>query len=256
MPAVVETDAGLFVVKFRGAGQGPRALIAELIVGGLAVELGLPVPELAVVDVPEGLAADERDPEIRELVAWSVGANVGLRYLDGAFNFDPGAAGEYIDAELAAAVVWLDGLTTNPDRTPRNPNLLIHERRPWLIDHGAALYAHHAWERVDEARTRTSFPMVRDHVLLLTAAEMEKADERLSARLAGGAVERVLSAVPDELLMDEHARGAFTSAAEARARYVSYLQRRLDPPRPFVAEAVRAHAAKQAEPPRRLQARR
>ncbi|MGD2067153.1 MAG: aminotransferase class I and II [Gemmatimonadota bacterium] len=256
LPAVVDTEDGLFVLKFRGAGQGPRALIAELVVGLLALELGLPVPDLARIEVPEGLAADEGDPEIRELVEGSVGANVGLRYLDGAFNYDPRAAGDFVDPALAAAVVWLDAYTTNPDRTPRNPNLLIHERRPWLIDHGSALYAHHAWDGVDDARTRTPFPLIRDHVLLLRADGIAGADERAASALDAAAIARVTESLPDELLMDPLARGSFASADEARERYARYLLRRVEPPRAFVAEAERARDQKRAEKPRRLDARR
>jgi hypothetical protein len=256
LPAVVDTDGGLFVAKFRAAGQGPRALIAEVVVGLLAVELGLPVPEIAEIVVPHGLAADQRDPEIRELVEGSAGSNIGLRYLDGAFNFDARAAGEFISAELAAAIVWLDAYTTNPDRTARNPNLLIWDRRPWLIDHGSALYAHHAWDSTDDERTRTSFPLIRNHVLLLHAADLAHADERLGAQLEGDTVARVVAGVPDDLLMDPLARGAFGSAGEARDRYRRYLVRRLEPPRAFVAEAARAQTERRAGKPRRLEARR
>lgn len=256
LPAVVDTEGGMFVVKFRGAGQGPRALVAEIVVAGLAAALDLPVPEMALVEVPEDLAAQERDPEIRELVDASVGTNVGLRYLDGAFNFDPNAAGDCIDEALASAVVWLDAFTTNPDRTPRNPNLLIWERRPWLIDHGSALYAHHAWDRVDDARTRTPFPLIRDHVLLPRAGALPEADARMSARLPEPALLRVLSAVPDELLMHPLARGSFGSADEARQRYVDYLARRLEGPRAFAAEASRAREARMAQKPLRLGVRR
>jgi hypothetical protein len=256
LPAVVETEGGLFVAKFRGSGQGPRALIAEVVVGLLAGELGLPVPEIAEIVVPEGLAADQRDPEIRELVDRSVGANIGLRYLDGAFNFDARAAGEFVTPELAASIVWLDALTTNPDRTPRNPNLLIWDRRPWLIDHGSALYAHHAWESTDDERTRTAFGLIRNHVLLLHAADLAEADARLHARLEGDTVARVVSCVPEGLLMDPLTRGSFGSADEARDRYVRYLKRRLEGPRAFAVEAAKAQAERRSEPPRRLEVRR
>lgn len=256
LPAVVETEDGLYVVKFRGAGQGPRALIAELIVGGLARELGLPVPELALVEVPAPFGADEPDPEIRDLLVASHGMNVGLRYLDGAFNYDVGAAGDLLDPELAADVVWLDALTTNPDRTARNPNLLVWDRRPWLIDHGSALYAHHAWDTVDDARTRTPFPLIRDHVLLLAADDVTAADTRLAPRLTPGRLAEVLDAVPDSLLLDPLARGGFADGAAARGRYVRYLSERLEGPRAFVAEAERARAERRAAPRRRLGIRR
>src|SRR5215212_154607 len=160
LPAVVETEGGLFVVKFRGAGQGAKVLVAELVVGLLADALGFPVPELAVVQVPPPFGRSEPDPEIQDILRKSHGANVGLRYLDGAFNFDGMAAGELVSPRLASELVWFDALVTNPDRTHRNPNLLVWDRRPWLIDHGAALYAHHDWASVDDARTRSSFAMI------------------------------------------------------------------------------------------------
>lgn len=256
LPAVVETDDGLWVVKFRGAGQGPRALIAELVVGGLARALGLPVPDLARVDLPAPFGADEPDPEIRDLLSASYGVNVGIRYMDGAFNFDAGAAGDLVDPAFAAEVVWLDAFLTNPDRTARNPNLMIWNRRPWLIDHGSALYAHHAWASVDTARTRTPFPLIRDHVLLLAAGDLRAADERLAAMLDEATLTSVLDAVPDDLLMDPHARGPFGSAAEARDRYRTYLETRLGEPRAFVDEAVEAQDARRAVPFRRLEIRR
>src|SRR5687767_2572969 len=177
----------MFVVKFRGAGQGAKALIAELVVGALATALDLPAPELALIDVPEPFGRSEPDPEIRDLLRASHGINVGLRYLDGAFNFAPSAAAEMIGAPLASRIVWLDAFTTNPDRTHRNPNLLIWQRKPWLIDHGAGLYAHHDWPSVDEARTRTPFPMIRDHVLLDSASDIRGADTELVPRITEAA---------------------------------------------------------------------
>jgi hypothetical protein len=256
LPAVVETDDGLWVVKFRGAGQGPRALIAELITGLVAHELELAVPDLAIVDVPAGFGAEEPDPEIRDLLAASAGANVGLRYLDGAFNYDGRAAGELISSDFASRVVWLDAYLTNPDRTPRNPNLLVWQRRPWLIDHGSALYAHHAWESVDEARTRTSFPLIRDHVLLLAADDLGQADARAADVLTGERIAALLEQVPEALLLDPLARGAFRSGEEARSRYARYLGERIRGPREFVAEAARARATRRATLPRRLETRR
>ncbi len=256
LPAIVETSGGLFVVKFRGAGQGPRALIAELIFALVAQNLGLPVPDPAEVTIPDGFAADERDPEIRELVDASHGANVGLRYLDGAFNFDEFAAGDLISAELSAQIVWLDAYLTNPDRTARNPNLMIWNRRPWLIDHGSALYAHHNWSSVGEVRTRTPFPLIQDHVLLRRAGDIRATDLHLAAALSEDQIASALSHVPESLLMDPLARGPFNTAAEARDRYTRYLVERLRPPRLFVEEAVAAQERRRAEPPRRLKTRR
>lgn len=257
LPAVVDTDGGgLFVVKFRGAGQGPRALIAEVIVGLLAAELGLRVPELAAVTLESGFGAEEPDPEIRELLERSVGTNVGMRYLDGAFNFDARAAGEFVDADFATTLVWLDALVTNPDRTPRNPNLLVWNREPWPIDHGAALYFHHAWKGVDEKRTRAPFPMIRDHVLLSRAGDVAAADRSLAGRLTADRLAAVVDAVPDALLDDPLARGDFDSAAALRARYHEWLATRLREPRAFAEEAEAARLRKRTEKPERLEVRR
>lgn len=258
LPAVVETDGGLYVVKFRGAGQGPRALIAELVAGLVARELGLPVPDLAAVVLPNDFS-DERDAEIRDLVVASRGMNVGIRYLDGAFNYDERAAGDYLNADIAARIVWLDAFLTNPDRTARNPNLMIWDRRPWLIDHGSALYAHHNWGGVDEARTRAAFPMIREHVLLLRTDQADGTtgvDEEMAAILTADRLTDILNAVPEELLMDPLARGEFASADEARARYVRYLTDRLRSPRLFAEEIERARDARRSEIPQRLETRR
>ena len=258
LPAVVDTDqGGLFVVKFRGAGQGAKVLVAELIVGLLAQHLGLPVPELALVDVSDRFGRSEPDPEIQELLRRSHGTNVGARYLEGAFNFDGSAAGDLVSPELAARIVWLDAFTTNPDRTPHNPNLLVWQRRPWLIDHGAALYAHHDWGSVDDARTVTSFPLIRSHVLLATAGDLAAADAECAERLSPDVVSAVVEAVPDELYLDSAGGPAeFASADDARERYRTYLTRRLRAPRAFAAEAVAAQGQVRREPPRHLSARR
>ena len=257
LPAVVDTDrGGLFVVKFRGAGQGAKALIAELIVGRLAQALGLPVPELAIVELSAAFGRSEPDPEIQDILRGSHGVNVGLRYLDSAFNFDATAAGDLIPVDLATRLVWLDALVTNPDRTHRNPNLLVWQRRPWLIDHGGALYAHHDWAAVDEARTRASFPRIREHVLLDRAGDLAAVDTLLASRLDAQVIASVLAEVPDELLTDEVTGRDFATAAAARARYREYLLTRLRAPRDFVAEAVDARERLRREPPRPLSARR
>jgi hypothetical protein len=258
LPAVVDTDqGGLFVVKFRGAGQGAKVLVAELIVGGLARRLGLPTPELALVDLSPRFGRSEPDPEIQELLRKSHGTNVGLRYLDGAFNFDPSAAGMLVSPEMSARIVWLDAFTTNPDRTHRNPNLLVWHREPWLIDHGAAIYAHHDWDSVDDERTRTPFPLIRSHLLLAGAADLLEADAVSTALLAGDAIREVVSTVPDDLLVDAAAgAGDFASADEARARYERYLAVRLAGPRSFVDTAIAAQEQIRLEPPLHLKARR
>ena len=256
LPAIVDTDAGLFVVKFRGAGQGPKALIAELIVGLLAERLDLPVPELALIDIAPAFGRAEPDPEIQDILRGSHGINVGARYLDGAFNFDPYAAGEYISSSLASELVWFDAYLTNPDRTHRNPNIMIWQRKPWLIDHGAAIYAHHSWSTVDLERTRTPFPLIHDHVLLAPAEDIEGADRRLAGRLSTGVLREVLALVPDALLRDPLIAGEFPSAAAARDRYLEYLSARLAEPRDFVAEAVETRLRRLGEPLLRRQTRR
>ena len=257
LPAVVDTDGGgLYVVKFRGAGQGAKVLVAELVVGQLARAAGLPVPELACVEISERFGRSEPDPEIQDLLRRSHGVNVGMRYLDGAFNFDAGAAGDLVDAALAARVVWLDAFVTNPDRTARNPNLLVWQRRPWLIDHGAALYAQHDWASVDDARTRTPFPLVERHVLLDRAGDLVEADAAMTARLGPDVMRAVMAQVPDALLMDPVSGGDFPTADAARERYARYLGTRLEAPRAWVTEAVRAQERRRAAPPRRLEARR
>lgn len=258
LPAVVDTeDGGLYVVKFRGAGQGAKVLIAELIVGGLALALGLPTPDLALVDISTRFGRSEPDPEIQELLRRSHGTNVGLRYLEGAFNFDPSAAGELVSPELAAQTVWLDALTTNPDRTHRNPNLMIWQRRPWLIDHGAALYAHHDWSSVDDARTRSPFQLIRSHVLLAVAGDLAAADAASADRLSADAIAEVVATVPDDLLMDPVAgSGDFPSAEAARVRYARYLTERLAARSIWLAEATAAQEQLRIEAPQHLEARR
>ena len=256
LPAVVDTDDGLYVVKFRGAGQGVKVLVAELLVGALARAAGLPVPDLAIVDVDPAFGRGERDPEIQELLRKSHGPNVGMRYLDGAFNFDAAAAGELVDPALAARIVWLDAFLTNPDRTHRNPNLLVWQRAPWLIDHGAALYAHHDWEGVDDARARAPFALVRQHVLLARSVDLAAADAEMSARLTPDVVRAAIDALPAELLAGPFAAGDFAFADDARARYRRFRLARLEAPRAWVAAAVAAHEEASREPPRRVSARR
>lgn len=262
LPAVVDTDGGLFVVKFRGAGQGPKALVAEVIVALLARQLGLPTPDLALVNVHSAFGRSEADPEIQDLLRASHGTNIGLRYLDGAFNFALSVAGELVDPDFATRLVWLDAFVTNPDRTHRNPNLMVWERRPWLIDNGAALYAHHDWERVDRDRTRTPFPLIRDHVLLGSASKLEALDRALAEQLTTDVLRSIIASVPDDLLIDERIGDEGDTAsdgdapARARERYLAYLTERLEAPRDFVEEAVRARAALETDPKRRLEVRR
>jgi hypothetical protein len=222
LPAIVEADDdGLYVCKFRGAGQGAKALAAEIVAGELARALGLPVPELVLVELDPALAAAEPDPEIQDLIVASAGLNLGVDFLPGALPYTPT---EPPAAELAADVVWLDALITNVDRTPRNPNLLRWHRNLWLIDHGAALYAFHGADPL--ARARGAFPPIRDHVLLPAAASIIEADERLAARA------------------EPHAAGALVPPEWADgAEYAAFLAARLQAPRDFVAGAEEARVA-------------
>jgi len=250
LPAILETEGGgLFVTKFRGAGQGARALIAEIIVGGLAHALGLPVPEIALVAVDESFGRTERDPEIQDILKASLGVNVGLRYLPGAFNYDPVAAPD-VDPDLAAAIVWFDAFVTNIDRTPRNPNLMLWEDRLWMIDHGAALYFHHNWDALDEARTRSPFASVSDHVLLPFASDMAMADAELTERITDDLLGDVLALVPDVLLMDAPSGVAppFSTAAANRDAYLKYFRTRLEAPRLFADAAMQARDQRRGRP--------
>jgi len=237
LPAVVETEDGLYVVKFRGAGQGPRALVAELLVGVLASLLDLPVPALALVDLPAPFGRSEPDPEIQDLLRGSHGLNVGVRYLDGAFNFDCTAAGEVITPEFASKLVWLDALVTNPDRTHRNPNLLVWQRRPWLIDHGAALYVHHNWSSLTPEKVRGPFPLIASHVLLAQSDRLEEIDAEAAGALGEEVLPRVVEMIPDQLLTGPQYAGDVGPAGQ-RARYQDYLATRLRPPRDFVSAAA------------------
>jgi hypothetical protein len=238
LPGIVEgDDCGLYVAKFRGAGQGPKALVAELVAGELARAAGLRVPELVLLDVGAALGRNEPDPEIRDLLKGSVGVNLALDYLPGSVTFDPVADAPPSAAE-ASEIVWFDALVANVDRTPRNSNLLTWHRQLWLIDHGAALYFHHAWERAGAA-AESAFPAVKDHVLLPWAAEIAAAGERLAPRLARDLVEGVLAQVPDAWLSGEP---RFPSAEAHRAAYAEHLARRLAAARVFVEEAERARA--------------
>ena len=246
LPAVVDTDAGgLFVTKFRGAGQGARVLVAELIAGALAEHLGLRMPELALIDLDASFGRTERDPEIQDILKASTGLNVGLRYLDGAFAYDAVATAELIDADEAADIVWFDAFITNIDRTPRNPNLLVWEREVWLIDHGAALYFHHNWPGVDAERARAPFAPIKDHILLPVAGDLWAAHERLAPKLDEAVFESILAHVPDALLMDVPPghTPAFETADAHREAYATYFAERLRAADRFVATAVEAQAA-------------
>ena len=241
MPALVEGDDNrLWVVKLRGAGQGTRALIAEIVVGELARALDLPVPELAIVDLAAPLGRAEPDPEVRDLLLGSVGSNAGLAHLPAAVGFDR-AAREPVSGALASRIVALDAFATNVDRTPRNPNLLWSDAggKLWLIDHGAALYFHHDWNG-DTASAGRPFVLIRDHVLLPGADDLQSAGRELVARLDDATLARALAFVPDDwfVLSPE-----LSTPAAHRAAYLAWFQARRAATDVIIEEAVRARAS-------------
>ena len=237
MPAIVEADdEGMYVLKFRGAGQGPKALIAELVAGELARAAGLPVPEIVFIDVDVDLARTEPDPEIQDLIKRSAGLNLALDYLPGSVMFDPVVTSP--DAAMSAAVVWFDAFVTNVDRTARNTNMLMWHRELWLIDHGAALYFHHSWDNPME-RALDRFALIKDHVLLPFAGSIEAAAAKLSALLTPAVIRRCVDAIPDTWLVVD---SPFASPAQHRDAYVEYLLRRMQSPQAFAQEASRARA--------------
>jgi hypothetical protein len=238
LPAIVEADdSGLYVLKFHGAGQGPKVLVAELIVGELARAAGLPMPEIVLMELDPDLARTEPDPEIQQLIRASGGLNLALDYLPGSVTFDPLA--DRPDPALAAAIVWFDAYVTNIDRTARNANMLMWHDALWLIDHGAALYFHHGW-REGSDRSADAFPAIKDHILLRFAGDLRAADEKLAAKLTPAVIAGVVAAVPDIWLAEN---SPFETPARARAAYTEHLTRRLAAPRLFAEEAIRARDA-------------
>lgn len=235
LPAIVEADDdGTYVLKFRGAGQGPHALIAELISGEIARALGLLVPELVFAELEADLARTEPDPEIFALIRDSAGLNLALDYLPGSIMFDPSIVTPSPD--LASRIVWFDAFVSNVDRTVRNTNLLLWHRRLWLIDHGATLYFHHSpgWP-ADAERARDPFPLIREHVLLGGASLLHEVDAELAGRLTGDIIAGIVELIPQSWLGE----GDVEPQAK-REDYRHYLIERLAPPRRFVEEAVRA----------------
>ena len=234
MPAIAEADDGfLYVIKFRGAGQGPRALIAELIGGEIARLLGLKVPELVFASLDEAFGRTEADEEIQDLLKFSVGLNLGLHYLSGAITYDP--AVNTIDEELASKIVWLDALLMNMDRTCRNTNMLIWHKDLWLIDHGAALYFHHSWQNWVE-QSQKAFSLIKDHVLLPQATALEAVDKEFRLLLNSERIKSIVSLIPDEWLED----GFFSTKEEHRQAYISFLEMRLKSSEIFINEARNA----------------
>jgi hypothetical protein len=250
LPAVVEADDdGMYVLKFRGAGQGAKALIAEFVAGEIARAIGLPVPEIVFAELDAELARTEPDPEIQDLIRASEGLNLALDYLPGAVNFDPIA--DPLPEGFASRLVWFDAFVSNVDRTFRNTNLMIWHREPWLIDHGAALYFHHAWGG-PAADPGGRFALIREHVLLPKADAVEAVDAELAGRLAPSVLEGILGQVPDAWLAagsgGENAGQGGTEgveddhgAADARRQaYLDYFLARLAQRGNFISEVVRA----------------
>ena len=234
LPAIVEADdLGTYVLKFRGAGQGRKALVAELVAGEIARRLDLLVPEVVLAYLAPELGRSEPDPEIQDLLKRSPGLNLALDYLPGSLGFDPLV--EPPDSDLASRIVWFDALVTNVDRTPRNTNLLVWHNRLWLIDHGASLYFHHNWPATDgtalEATSQRPFAAARDHVLLPFAGTIPEADAALAPRLTPDVLRAVVDLIPDEWLANEP---GFGSPEEVRSAYVAYLSARLREPRTWV----------------------
>jgi hypothetical protein len=238
LPAVIEADdEGLYVVKFRGAGQGAKALVAELLAGEIARLAGLPVPEIAFVELPADLARTEPDAEISDLIRKSAGLNIGLDYLPGSVTFDPLV---FIpDADLASAIVWFDAFVCNVDRTARNVNMLIWHRRLWLIDHGAALYFQHAWKQ-GEMHAKSPFPLIKDHVLLKYAGALAEVDTEMKSRLTHGRLAAIVDLIPDSWLPEDE---GFSGRSAQRQAYLDFFDVRLQSSDIFVEEAIRARAA-------------
>lgn len=234
MPAIAEADDGfLYVLKFRGAGQGHKALISEIIGAELARVAGLKVPELVFAKLDEAFGRTEPDEEIQDLLKASVGLNLALHYLSGAITYDPTV--RKIDPLLASKIVWLDCLLTNMDRTAKNTNMLFWHQELWLIDHGASLYFHHSWQNWEEQAKRP-FVLVKDHVLLPQASELEGVDAELAALFTPKIIADVLALIPDEWLNED----LFTSAEKQRHAYAQFLNTRIANSINFVKEAQNA----------------
>jgi hypothetical protein len=235
LPAIAEADDEfLYVLKFRGAGQGVKALIAELIGGEIARALGLKVPEIVFAQLDTAFGRTEPDEEIQDLLKASTGLNLALHYLSGAITFDPAVT--TLPPRLASQIVWLDCLLANVDRTPRNTNMLMWNKELWLIDHGAALYFHHSWQNWEE-KARQPFTLVKDHVLLPQATELELVDAEFRSKLPAERIRQIVDLVPGEWLTEE---GSGITADERRQVYHQFLTTRLASSEIFVKEAQHA----------------
>ncbi|MET4139349.1 hypothetical protein ABIB30_001721 [Pedobacter sp. UYP1] len=235
MPAIAEADDDfLYVLKFRGAGQGVKALIAEIIGGEIARALGFRVPEIVLANLDEAFGRTEPDEEIQDLLKASVGLNLALHYLSGAITFDPAVTS--IDARLASQIVWLDCLLTNMDRTARNTNMLIWHKELWLIDHGASLYFHHSWQNWEEQAQRP-FMLIKDHVLLPWATELDEVNAEFRSMITKELIHAIVNLIPTEWLCEEQ---TFSSAEEHRNAYARFLELRIAKSEIFVKEAQNA----------------
>jgi hypothetical protein len=238
LPAIVEADdLGLYVVKFRGAGQGALALVAELVAGEIGRALGLRVPELILIHIDAALGRNEPDYEIRQLLKASVGLNLALDYLPGSTMFDP-AAHDTVSAAEASLAVWFDAYTQNVDRTPRNANLLVWHRKLYLIDHGAALFFHHNWQTMAQ-KIESPFTEIGQHILLPWATQMEMAAAVAHEMLMPAVLAEIVGQIPDAWL--DSIPGE-QSAEEKRAGYLDFFVRRLEASHIFEQEAIDAHA--------------
>jgi hypothetical protein len=237
LPAIVEADDSfLYVLKFRGAGQGVKALIAELIGGEIARTLGLKVPEIVFANVDPAFGRTEPDEEIQDLLKFSAGLNLALHYLSGAINFDPVV--NKVDPLLASQIVWLDALLMNVDRTVRNTNLLMWRKELWIIDHGASLYFHHTWSNWEE-QSMKPFVQIKDHVLLQRASELDKVDESFRSILTKEKIISIVNLIPDEWLVNE----SVPDANENKKVYEQFLLNRISQSHIFVKEAQHARQA-------------
>ncbi|MDH6354471.1 hypothetical protein M2132_000799 [Dysgonomonas sp. PH5-45] len=235
LPALADADDGFkYVVKFRGAGHGTKALISELIGGMVAQTLGFHLPEMVFVNLDEAFGRTEGDEEIQDLLQASKGLNMGLHFLSGAFTFDPVVT--TIDPQTASRIVWMDAFLTNVDRTARNTNMLIWHRELWLIDQGASLYFHHTWTGW-EKYALTPFKQIQDHVLLPQASELEEADSHMKALLTDQTLRRIVDTLPDEWLQWDDTE---LLPQEIRDVYYHYLTLRRDNSEIYLNEAVNA----------------
>ncbi|MDZ7897220.1 MAG: HipA family kinase [Arcicella sp.] len=220
LPAIVEADDDfLYVLKFRGAGQGLKALIAELLGGEIAKVLGIKMPEMVFAELNDSFSKTEPDEEIQDLLRTSTGLNLAVHYLSGAITFDPIVT--TVEPKLASQIVWLDALLTNVDRTPRNTNMLIWHKELWLIDHGASLYFHHNWDNWEE-QSKRSFVAIKDHVLLPQATVMEEVDEEFKKILTPEQIKAIVDLIPDDWLQNRE-----LTQAEEREVYVKFLENRI-----------------------------